>query len=131
VDDLADFRWLDRGVPKESPEVADVYAFGEIRPPRPDRVGEYYLANHLAGDTASGYTSWTTNRDIAIAAAEDACDSSRLSGQIIIFRVKIASLAHDRLYHGRDDEDEWLIEGTVEWVTISESEIEEEEGDDD
>ncbi len=128
-DPLAGVRWLYRGVPRESPEVADVRENGEIRPPRPDRVGDYWRQVHIPGDTETGYTSWTTDRSIAEAAAQDCCDDRELPGQIIIFRVRVEYIEEERIFPGRDDEEEFLIEGTVEEVSISESAADEEEED--
>jgi hypothetical protein len=124
---VEDIKWLYRGVPRESPEVADVEADGEVRPPRLDRVGEFWRHAHVCGDTETGYTSWTTDRSIAEEAADAA--SEGLSGQIVIFRVRVRSLPEDRLFEGREDEWEWLIEGTVEEVSISESPADEEDDD--
>lgn len=55
------------------------------------------------------------------------CDEENLPGGIRIFRVRIAALEEEKLFRGREDEFEVLIQGTVEGVTFSESE----EGDDD
>jgi hypothetical protein len=119
--------WLYRGVPRESPELVDVRATGEVRPLRPDRSGEHWRHVHVHGDTETAYTSWTADRSIAEAAAEDCCDNYDLSGRIVIFRVRVDSLSEDRIFPGRDDEDEYLIEGTVEGVKISEEGDEEED----
>ncbi len=63
-------RWLYRGVPIESSEVADVESIGEIHPPRPDRTGDYWRQAHSAGlMTETGYTSWSTDRALTEAAA--------------------------------------------------------------
>jgi hypothetical protein len=40
----------------------------------------------------------------------------------VIFRVRIDSLEQDRIYEGLDGECEFLIEGTVENVEVSEDE---------
>jgi hypothetical protein len=128
---LADSTWLYRGMPCESPEVDDVQAIGEVRPPRPDRIGEYYRQVHIHGDTETGYTSWTTDRSIAEAAAEDSSDNYNFSGLKVIFRVRVDSISEERIFPGRDDEDEFLIEGTVEEVSISESAADDEEEDHD
>src|SRR6266446_1133389 len=120
-DPLADSTWLYRGVPCESPEVEDVRAIGEVRPLRPDRIGEYWRRAHVHGDTETGYTSWTTDRSIAEAAAQDSSAIYDLSGEIVIFRVRVDSISEERIFPGLEDEDEWLIEETVEDVTISES----------
>src|SRR5579859_3321320 len=119
--------WLYRGVPSESDEVEDVRSISEIRPPRPERVGEYWRQIHVAGDTRTGYTSWTTDRSLAEAAAEASVEDSGISGGVSIFRLRVASIPENRLFQGRDDDDEWLIEGTVEDVEISESETDDEE----
>ncbi len=116
---MSDVIWLYRGVPLESTEVEDVHAVGEVRPPRPDRIGERWRQFHVLGDTQTGYTSWTPSRDMAeeFAQFSDSC----LSGQVVIFRVRVASIPEDRLFQGREDEAEFLLEGTVEEVSISES----------
>lgn len=124
---LEEATWLYRGVPVESSEVADVNACGEIRPPRPERIGEYWQHVQMCGDTETGYTSWSADRDIAEAAAQDASDNFNLSGRIVIFRVCVDSLSEERMFPGREDEDEILIEGTVEDVAISKSAADEEE----
>jgi len=79
------------------------------------------------GDTETGYTSWTTDRSIAEAAAQDSSAIYDLSGEIVIFRVRVDSISEERIFPGLEDEDEWLIEETVEDVTISESAANEEE----
>ena len=48
---------------------------------------------------------------------------------MVIFRVRISSLSQQRLFPGRDDENEYLIEGTVENVEISEDASDEEDDD--
>ena len=106
-------------MPSESQEVTDVDSFGEIRPPRPDRTGEGWRIWHTAGMTETGYTSWSVDRSIAEAAAEACADSEDLGGGIKILRVRIRTLDQGRLYEGRADEDEWLIEGNVENVMSS------------
>lgn len=119
---LDEFTWLYRGVPEESPEVEDVEANEEVYPPRPDRKGERWRQLHLAGDTETGYTSWTTDRSLAVAAAEFASEAGNLSGRLVIFRIRIAELDVDRVFEGRADEDEFLIEGTVEQVVATTNE---------
>ncbi len=124
-DPLADVVWLYRGVPAESPEVENVHTVGEIRPPRPDRIGERWRQFHVLGDTQTGYTSWTTERNMAEEFAQFSGSSS--SGEAAIFRVRVDSIPEERVFQGREDEAEFLIEGTVEEVSISESAAEEEE----
>ncbi len=102
-------------------------ANGEVYPPRPDLTGERYRHAHVCGMTESGYTSWTTDRSIAEAAANFCIDDEGLSGRMVIFRVRISSLTRERLFPGRDDEDEYLIEGTVENVENSEDPSDEED----
>jgi hypothetical protein len=129
---LADTTWLYRGVPYESPEVKDVQAIGEVRPRRPDRIGESWRDRHVSGEnTETGYTSWSTDRSFAEAAAAASSEDAGLSGQIVIFRVRVESVSEDRIFPGRDDEDEWLIEGTVEDVGISDGDVYDDEEDDD
>jgi hypothetical protein len=70
--------------------------------------------------TDTGYTSWSVDRSIAEAAASACSDDEGLSGQIKMFRVQIHTLDLDRVFEGRADEDEYLIEGTVENVKFSE-----------
>jgi hypothetical protein len=126
-DSLEDIDWLYRGVPADSPEVEDVWAIAEIRPPRPERRGEYWRFVHSEGDTETAYTSWTSDRSLAEAAAEDICDAYNLSGGIVIFRVRTRSIPDERIFSGREDEDECLIEGPVEGVSISSSALDDEE----
>jgi hypothetical protein len=64
---------------------------------------------------------------MAEAAGEASSDDYNLSGRIVIFRVRLASISHDRIFLGLEDEDEVLIEGTVEDVSISTSHADEEE----
>jgi hypothetical protein len=119
--------WLYRGVPAESPEVLDVEYDGEVHPPRPERVGNYWRHWHVTGNTETGYTSWTTDRSIAEAAAAASSDDPRLSGQIRVFRVRIETLDQNQLFEGRADEDEYLIAGTVENVEFSDDPSDEED----
>jgi hypothetical protein len=120
-----DCTWLYRGVPAESAEVNEVAHFDEIRPPRPDRIGDQWRRWHSAGMTETGYTSWTTNRSLAEDAAR--AGTEELSGQTKIFRVRIDKLDPEQLYEGRADEDEYLIEGTVENVEFCEGPTDDEE----
>jgi len=76
--------------------------------------------------TDTGYTSWTTDRSIAEAAASASGEAAGLSGRIRIFRVRIDSLDPGRLFDGRADEEEYLIEGAVEEVEFSDG-LEDEE----
>jgi hypothetical protein len=126
-DPLTDFTWLYRGVPRESPEVADVRGAGEVRPPRPDRLGELWRELHVHGDTETGYTSWTTERSIAEDAAHFSSETPGLTGQIVVLRVRVDSVDEERVFPGLEDEAEYLIEGTVEGVSISTGEEEEED----
>jgi hypothetical protein len=128
-DSLEDCTWLFRGVPAESPEVDDVGSIEEVRPPRPDRIGADWRLRHCAGMTQTGYTSWSTDRSIAEAAAGACSDDEGLCGQIRIFRVRISTLDMERVFEGRADEDEYLIEGTVENVEFSEGATDEEDDD--
>jgi hypothetical protein len=124
----ADFTWLYRGVPRESLEVADVRSMGEVRPPRPDRVGEVWREFHVHGATETGYTSWTTERSIAEDAAHFFSEAPGLSGDVVIFRVRVDAIAEQRIFPGLEDEAEYLIEGTVEGVSLSTGDDEEEDG---
>jgi hypothetical protein len=131
VDELDDVAWLYRGVPRESAEVNDVLAISEVQPPRPARIGERWRHSHvMLNDTETGYTSWTTDRSLAEAAAEATADAPGLSGEVVIFKVWVASLQRERVFPGREDEDEWLIEGTVEDVVLSDGNEEDEEDED-
>ena len=125
-DPLADVIWLYRGVSREAPEVEDVHAVGEVHPPRPDRRGERWRQFHVLGDTQTGYTSWTTDRNMAEEFAQ--FGSSGSGAEMVIFRVRVDSTPEERLFQGREDEAEFLIEGTIEEVSISESADEEENG---
>lgn len=114
-------------MPRSSPEVDDVRAIGEVRPQPPDRIGEIWQDYHAAGiTTETAYTSWTSERSVAVDAATDMCEQQSLRGEIVIFRVQFRDVA-DRCVPGRDDESEYLIEGTVEGVEVSSDEIEDEE----
>lgn len=118
-DPLDGIIWLYRGVPIESPEVNDVRAVREIVPPRPDRRGENWRQLHVLGNTETAYTSWTTNREIAVMAGEFCSDNAILSGQIVVFQVRLSSIARNRIFFGNESEDEVLIEGTIEDIAIS------------
>lgn len=124
---LDEHTWLYRGVPAESPEESQVEHFGEVVPPRPDRVGYEWEWRHSAGRTETGYTSWTTDRSFAELAASECSSGEGLSGRSRILRVRIASLDHERLFEGRADEGEWLIEGTVEGVEFSDDPADDED----
>ena len=127
-DSLDDFTWLYRGVPAKSPEVRDVEANGEIRPRRPANVGadaRNWHSFHSITDTA--YTSWTTDRAIAEDLARYASEVEGLSGEVVIFKVRIADIGKSRIFEGEDREDEFLIEGTVENVELSEDAEDEDE----
>ena len=126
---LEEHTWLYRGVPADAGEVIDVETSGEVTPPRPDRTGEHWRQLHMAGETNTAYTSWTTDRSIAEDAASSMCDEEGLPGGIRILRVRIDSLCDDRLFAGRDDEYEYLIEGRVEEVTFSDDSAMEEDND--
>jgi hypothetical protein len=61
-------------------------------------------------------------------AAASACsDDEGLSGQIRIFRVRVRTLDLKRVFEGRADEDEYLIEGTVENVAFSDDPADEDD----
>ncbi len=59
--------------------------------------------------------------------AEESSDDLNLSGQVVIFRVRVDSLSLDQVFQGREDEDEYLIQGTVEEVSLSEGYEDDEE----
>ena len=119
-DSIEDYTWLYRGVPVESPEVADVRANGEIYPRRPGYVGDFARYCHSVNEmTDTGYTSWTTDRCIAEDLARFASDEAGLSGKLMIFQVRISTLEADRIHQGLDAECEYLIEGAVENVAVS------------
>jgi hypothetical protein len=127
-DDLLhdDFRWLFRGVFLRSPDEDWMRDEDEIVPPRPDRIGWDWRRKHVSGDTETAYTSWSTNWETARMFGEEACSDTRARGEVVVFRVRIDALTN-RGYYGRDDEDEFLIEGRVEGVEISTGLEEEEE----
>ncbi len=127
---LEEYKWLYRGVPAESSEVGEVAALGEVTSQRPERTGDLWRQNHTAGDTSTGYTSWTTERSVAEDAASAMCEQEELPGGIKILRVRVGSLKAEKLYWGRGDEFEVLIEGTVEDVSFSEDASTDEEDDD-
>lgn len=124
---IEDCRWLYRGVPAESREVADVEYNEEVTPPRRDLVGEYWRAAHIERFTNTGYTSWTTDRSFAEEAARECSIEAGLSGHIRIFRIPTRDLESERIYEGRADEYEYLLEGTVENVRFSETEADDED----
>jgi hypothetical protein len=64
---------------------------------------------------------------MAETAGEASSYDYNLSGRIVIFRVRLASISRDRIFLGLEDEDEVLIEGPVEDVSISASPADEEE----
>lgn len=72
--------------------------------------------------TQTAYTSWSGTRSIA-------ADLGQLHrpGAVVVFKVRRDSVDPAKLFRGREDEDEYLIEGTVVDVEIS-HEDEEDEG---
>jgi hypothetical protein len=99
--------------------VEDVRATGEIEPRRPDLRGEYYRRSHsMLGDTETAYTSWSESGSTAVLFAEATSDQEELSGKIVVFRVRVDHLEESKVFEGRADEDEYLIEGTVENVEL-------------
>lgn len=118
---LREYVWLYRGVPAESPEVADVEANREVYPRRPGYVGEYARYCHSVNEmTDTGYTSWTTDRYVAEELARFASMEANLGGELVIFRVRINTIEESRITEGLDSECEYLIEGTVENIEFSE-----------
>jgi len=79
--------------------------------------------------TETGYTSWSTDRALTEAAASVCSDDEGLSGRIRIFKVRIRTLDLERVFEGRADEDEFVIEGTVENVEFSQDAADEEDDD--
>jgi hypothetical protein len=126
-DSLEDYTWLFRGVPHESEERLDVLSIEEVHPPRPDRIGPEWRWKHQNGHTVTGYTSWTTDRETAICAAKGKSEEQGLSERIVVFRVRIAALQPDQVFEGREGEAEFLLQGTVEEVSISEDASDDEE----
>jgi hypothetical protein len=121
-------QWLYRGIPAESDEVNTVRLDGEVIPPRPDRTGENWRRRHtMLDETNTAYTSWSTDRSIAEYISSSIAERVDLSGQIRILRVRLDSLMDDRIFQERDDECEYLIEGTVEEVEFSDDPSAEEE----
>jgi hypothetical protein len=80
--------------------------------------------------TETGYTSWTTDRSMAVEAAENCADVGNLSGEIRVFRIRITTLDLERIIEGREDEYEFLIPGTVGGVEFSEDDEENEDDED-
>ncbi|MBY0522627.1 MAG: hypothetical protein K2R98_04490 [Gemmataceae bacterium] len=76
--------------------------------------------------TDSGYTSWSKDRDTAIELGQYASRNARtsrghrLSGRVVVFKVRISTIEEERIFEGEAAEDEYLIEGTVENVEFSE-----------
>lgn len=126
-DPLEDYTWLYRGVPYESEERQDALAIGEVQPPRPNRIGPNWRWEHQNGNTLTGYTSWTTDREIARSAAEGKSEELGLSGRTVIFHVRTATLDRKRVYDGREGEAELLLQGTVYEVSVSEDASDDEE----
>lgn len=56
------------------------------------------------------------------------CELEDLDERVTILRVRIDSLDERRLFQGRDDEYEYLIEGTVEGVDFSNDAAEDDDG---
>jgi hypothetical protein len=119
-------RWLFRGVFLGSPGDDWMRDESEIVPPRPDRVGWHWRHQHINGDTDTAYTSWSTNWETARMFGDEARSGAQVRGEVVVFRVRIDTLTN-RGDYGRDDEDEILIEGSVEDVEISTGVEEEEE----
>ena len=81
----------------------------------------------MLGYTDTAYTSWSAERSIAETMASLTIEQEGLGGGVVIFRVRAATIDFARLFPGCDDEQEWLIEGRVEGVELSELEDEESE----
>jgi hypothetical protein len=115
-----DFRWLFRGMFLRSPD--DLWMKGEetVEPQDRTKKGRYFRDQHTKnGLTDSAYTSWTTIRDTAQMFAEEARDDADGRGEVVVFKVWIPSLTN-RCFRGSfENENEILIEGTVEDVVIS------------
>jgi hypothetical protein len=90
----------------------------QVFPPRPDLVGRHWRQNHCNGDTNTAYTSWSTDRETARMFGEEAQSDIIAPGEVVVFRVRIETLIN-KVYRGREDEYEVLIEGTVEDVEVS------------
>ncbi len=121
LDSLEGRTWLYRGVAAESSEVQDVLANGEVYPPRPGHIGEFARYCHSIYEmTDSGYTSWTTEREIAEEMARYVSNGANLSGDLVIFRVRICTIEDYRIFEGLGAECEFLVEGAVEHVEVSE-----------
>ncbi len=111
-------RWLFRGVFLRSPDDDWLRYEDEIVPLRPDRVGPEWRDNHRNDDTETAYTSWSTHWETARLFGDEARDDASMPGVVVVFRVQIHTLTN-RVYFGRADEDEYLIEGRVCGVEIS------------
>jgi hypothetical protein len=120
---------LYRGVPGDSPEVQQVLATGEVLPRNPSRWQAEWRQAHSAGNTDTAFTSWTSQRSIAVNAAEEVCTTEELECGVVVFRVLLANLPDSQIFPGRPDEDEYLLWGVIENVEISTADSDEETGD--
>jgi len=84
-----------------------------------NRGSEWRERHSKLDDTETAYTAWSTNRCTAEMFGEEARDNAHAAGEVVVFRVKVKSLTNRCFRSGFENEDEVLIEGTVDDVELS------------
>ena len=124
------YEWLFRGMFLRSPNDLWMKDRDSIEPREPFNRGRNWRERHSRlDDTETAYTAWSTNWDTAQMFGEEARDEADASGEVVVFKVCIESLTNRCFRCGFEDEDEVLIEGTVEDIELSDGLEEEKEYD--
>lgn len=125
-----DYKWLFRGMFLRSPNDLWMKDQDSIEPREPFNRGRNWREGHSKhDDTETSYTAWSTKRDTAEMFGEEARDNANAPGEVVVFKVWVESLTNRCFRCGFENEDEVLIEGTVEDVELSDGLEEEEEYD--
>ncbi|OWK46963.1 hypothetical protein [Fimbriiglobus ruber] len=122
-----DCKWLFRGMflPHDNLWTKDT---DYIEPREPyNRERKWRERHSKLNDTETAYTAWSTNRETAEMFGAEARDKADAAGEVVVFRVWVESLTNRCFSCGFENEDEVLIEGTVDDVELSDG-LEEEVG---